>query len=192
MKTPDLFADPLDIMRHEIVTCTKCPLSLTRTHAVPGDGSRNARLMFIGEAPGAAEDQAGMPFVGRSGKLLSEVLGRHGIRREDVFITNIVKCRPPENRDPRPMEIQACSPYLAGQIELINPKYICVLGRLAAARLLGRPVKITVEHGQWLEYHSRQLLIALHPSAALRTPAFRQQFEYDIEVLAKAYFESAT
>jgi DNA polymerase len=143
--------------------------------------------MFIGEAPGAQEDESGLPFVGRSGQLLTRVLESNGIRREDVFISNIVRCRPPGNRDPKPEEIKACAPWLERQIELIDPPLLCVLGRHAAATLLGRPIKIMQEHGQWMEYRGRKLLIALHPSAALRMPKFRASFEEDIRVLAEEY-----
>lgn len=184
-------ADPLDILRDEILACRKCPLRLTCNQPVAGAGARNARLMFIGEAPGASEDEQGVPFVGRSGKLLTQVLAEHGIERAEVFISNIVKCRPPGNRDPKPSEIKTCAPYLAAQIELLNPSIICVLGRHAAATLLARPVKITQEHGIWMKYSERDFLIALHPSAALRTPKFREQFEYDIDMLAQRYHELA-
>lgn len=179
--------DPFEILRHEVLSCTRCPLNLTRTHAVFGAGNRNAKLMFIGEAPGAMEDQEGTPFVGRSGQLLTRTLGAQGIERSDVFISNIVKCRPPDNRDPKPLEIKSCTPYLLTQIDLVNPLLICALGRHAAATLLERPVKITEEHGQWLQYRGRPFLIALHPSAALRSPKFKEQFEYDIATLAMAY-----
>lgn len=178
--------DPFEIVRQQVISCTRCPLSQTRTHAVFGAGNQNAKLLFIGEAPGAMEDLQGLPFVGRSGQLLTQVLEKNGISRTDVFISNIVKCRPPENRDPRPSEIKACTPFLYAQIEMINPMLICVLGRHAAATLLERPVKITLEHGQWMDYRGRRLLIALHPSAALRSPKYREQFETDIASVSTA------
>lgn len=184
---PDMAQDPFEALREEVSVCRRCPLGCIRTNAVFGTGNRNADLMFVGEAPGAQEDLAGMPFVGRSGQLLTRVLEGHGISRDDVFISNIVKCRPPENRDPKPLEVQACSPYLFAQIDLINPGIVCALGRHAAATLLERKVKITEEHGKWMKYRDRDFLIALHPSAALRMPRFKEQFEHDMAVLAEKY-----
>lgn len=174
-------------LRSQVSACMRCPLGFTRTHAIFGEGPPDARLIFVGEAPGAQEDERGAPFVGRSGKLLTQVLHANGIDRADVFISNIVKCRPPQNRDPSREEIAACSPYLFTQIEAIDPPLVCVLGRHAAATLLGRAVKITAEHGVWLPFQGRHLMIALHPSAALRTPAFRAGFEHDMQVLAERY-----
>lgn len=178
----------LDDGRQVVAVCTKCRLGFQRANAVFGEGNPSARLMFIGEAPGANEDAVGKPFIGRAGQLLTTALAGHGINRDDVFITNIVKCRPPENRDPMPDEIGACSPYLFRQIELIKPLALCALGRYAAATLLGRPVKITKEHGVWLEYRGVPLVIAMHPSAALRSPQFRKAFDYDMSVVAQRYF----
>lgn len=176
--------DPLDLLRGQVTACMRCPLGAGRNHAVFGEGPRDAKLMFIGEAPGAQEDEAGMPFVGRSGQLLTRILAENGVSRDEVFISNIVRCRPPQNRDPRPEEIQACSPWLEKQIELINPPLLCVLGRHAASTLLKRPVKIMQEHGQWMDFEGRRLLIALHPSAALRMPKFRAGFEHDMQAVA--------
>lgn len=127
----------------------------------------------------------GLPFVGRSGKVLTRVLGENGIAREEVFISNIVRCRPPGNRDPKPEEIAACRPWLEEQIRLINPPFLCVLGRHAASTLLKRPVKIMQEHGVWMPYDGRELLIAIHPSAAMRMPKFREAFEADIAAVAE-------
>lgn len=183
--------EPFTTLREKIMACQKCPLACTRANAVFGAGDLTAKLFFVGEAPGAEEDLVGMPFVGRSGQLLTRVLESHRISRDDVFISNIVKCRPPDNRDPKPAEVQACSPYLFAQIDMINPAIVCALGRHAAATLLGRKVKITQEHGQWLKYRDRDFLIALHPSAALRMPRFREQFEYDMAVLAERYHQLA-
>lgn len=177
-------------VRRDVVGCVKCPLCETRNKAVFGSGERSAKLMFIGEAPGAQEDLEGEPFVGRAGQLLTKSLAGHHIARSQVFITNIVKCRPPDNRDPLPLEIATCTPYLYEQIELIQPDMICALGRYAAATLLGRPVKITLEHGQWLTYRDIPFMIALHPSAALRSPKFREQFDYDIKLLAERFHQS--
>ncbi len=184
---PEKLQDPFDNLRMEVLVCQRCPLGCIRTNAVFGAGNRNADLLFVGEAPGAQEDLVGMPFVGRSGQLLTRTLESHGICRDDVFISNIVKCRPPDNRDPKPAEVQACSPYLFAQIDMIKPVIVCALGRHAAATLLERKVKITEEHGQWMKFHDRDFLIALHPSAALRMPRFKEQFEHDIAVLAERF-----
>ena len=181
--------EPLDLLRQQVEICRKCRLGYDRIHAVFGGGSRTARLMFIGEAPGAQEDQAGEPFIGRAGQFLTRTLEMHGITRSEVFVSNIVKCRPPNNRDPMPDEIAACAPYLFEQIDQIKPSMLCALGRFAAAALLGRPVKITQEHGKWLEYRGIPFLIAMHPSAAMRSTAFKLQFEHDIAVLAARYRE---
>ncbi len=181
--------EPFDVLRQQVEVCRKCRLGYDRIHAVFGGGSRTARLMFIGEAPGAQEDQVGEPFIGRAGQFLTRTLETHGITRSEVFVSNIVKCRPPENRDPFPDEIAACSPYLYEQIDQIRPAMLCALGRFAAAALLGRPVKITQEHGKWLEYRGIPFLIAMHPSAAMRSRAFKMEFEHDIAVLAARYRE---
>jgi len=183
----DAASDPLELLRRKVEVCNKCELSCQRANAVFGEGARHAKLMFIGEAPGANEDATGMPFVGRAGQMLTRTLESNGISRDDVFISNVVKCRPPENRDPTPKEIEACSPFLYEQIDLINPAMVCALGRYAAAAVLGRPVKITQEHGIWMEYRERPFMIAMHPSAAMRSIAFREQFERDIALLAERY-----
>ena len=174
-------------LKSQVEDCVLCPLGHLRKNAVFGEGKSTARLMFIGEAPGANEDETGRPFIGRAGQLLTRTLQEHGINRDDVYITNIVKCRPPANRDPHPDEIEACSHYLARQVELINPDFICTLGRYAAAELLGRPIKITAEHGQWTEFLNKPLLIAMHPSAAMRSKVFFQHFDSDIRTLAERY-----
>lgn len=175
----------LEQLRTQVLACTKCALCAGRNNVVFGDGPADARAILIGEAPGAQEDEVGMPFVGRSGQLLTRVLEENGIRRDQVFISNIVRCRPEGNRDPRPEEIRACRPWLEKQIEIIDPPLVCVLGRYAASTLLGRPVKIMAEHGIWQPFEGRRLLIALHPSAALRMPKFRAAFEEDIRALAR-------
>jgi uracil-DNA glycosylase len=167
--------------------CGKCPLGSTRTNAVWGVGNVHADLMFIGEAPGAKEDEKGEPFVGPAGRVLTEELAKNGITREEVFITNIIKCRPPGNRDPQPDEIAACEPYLLEQIDLVKPKMLCALGLYAVATLLKRPVGIMRERGNWDAYHGVPLFICLHPSATLHSPANRPLFNGDIAKLAEAY-----
>ena len=171
----------------EVSTCTLCPLAETRTKAVFGAGNANADLMFVGEAPGAEEDRQGLPFVGRAGQLLDQLLAGIGLRREDVFIANVLKSRPPGNRDPLPGEIEACKPYLWRQIELIEPHVIATLGNFATKLLTGNPAGITRVRGapQVHELAGRPLFLfpLLHPAAALRTPAMKEMLEHDFAKL---------
>jgi uracil-DNA glycosylase len=164
-----------------------CPLKDTRTKLVFGAGNANADLMFVGEAPGATEDQTGLPFVGRAGKLLDDLLAEVGLERGDVFITNVICCRPPGNRDPLPEEIEACKPYLYRKIELIEPKVICTLGNFATKLLTGDPTGITRVHGrpQEREVGNRivQLFPIFHPAAALRTDSIKQLLREDFAKL---------
>ena len=159
----------------EVETCTRCPLYAERTKAVFGSGNADADLVFVGEAPGAEEDRQGLPFVGRAGQLLTRLLGEVGLRREDVFIANILKSRPPGNRDPQPEEIEACWPYLERQIELIEPKVIATLGNFATKKITGSQVGITRVSGvpqvHRLGVRTVFVLPLFHPAAALRTPS---------------------
>ena len=160
---------PLELVASEAATCTKCRLSETRTQVVFGTGSPQARLMFIGEGPGAEEDRQGLPFVGRSGKLLDQLIGEElGLRRADVYIANVVKCRPPENRDPKPDEIDACRPYLTAQLDLIRPGVVITLGRYAAQWLLHTTEGIMKLRGRAYPFAHGVLIPTLHPAAALR------------------------
>ncbi len=172
----------------QIRTCEKCILSQGRTHAVPGEGPEDAEIMFIGEGPGFHEDRLGRPFVGAAGKYLDELLGKIGIRREEVYIANVVKCRPPGNRDPRPEEIEACRPYLDRQIEIVCPRIIVTLGRFSMqryfpgasiSRIHGRPKRV----GNVIYYPM------FHPAAALHQPRWRSLVEEDMmripELLSK-------
>ncbi|HEY5051927.1 MAG TPA: uracil-DNA glycosylase, partial [Solirubrobacterales bacterium] len=162
----------------EVSACTKCPLSETRAKTVFGAGDADADLMFVGEAPGAEEDRQGLPFVGRAGQLLNQMLEGIGMSREDVFIANVLKSRPPGNRDPQPLEIEACRPYLFEQIRLIEPRVVCTLGNFATKLLSGSPVGITKVRGepQVRDLGGRTvfLLPLFHPAAALRTPAVKE------------------
>jgi uracil-DNA glycosylase family 4 len=171
----------------QVETCTKCPLHETRTKAVFGAGNADADLMFIGEAPGAAEDQQGLPFVGRAGQLLNELLGEIGLSRQDVFIANVLKSRPPGNRDPQPLEIDACRPYLFEQVRLIEPKVICTLGNFATRLLTGSQAGITTVRGapQVHDLGGRVVFILplFHPAAALRTPAMKETLREDLRTL---------
>jgi DNA polymerase len=165
----------------EAAVCTKCRLATGRTTVVFGSGAPDADLMFIGEAPGFHEDKQGLPFVGAAGQLLEQLLNGIGLKRDEVYIANILKCRPPGNRDPMPDEIEMCTPYLREQIRLIDPRVIVSLGNFATQFLLGRKVGITRVRGQRIPLGSRTLIPAFHPAAVLRgglaSPAMRQTEE---------------
>jgi len=171
----------------EASTCVRCPLSETRTKVVFGAGNADADLMFVGEAPGAEEDRQGLPFVGRAGGLLNELLGEIGLSREDVFIANVLKCRPPGNRDPQPLEIESCRPYLFEQARLIEPRVVCTLGNFATKLLSGSPTGITKVRGtpqvKALGDRTVFLFPLLHPAAALRTPAMADTLREDFAKL---------
>jgi uracil-DNA glycosylase family 4 len=168
--------EALKAVYHQARTCTKCPqLAATRTTVVFGSGNADADLMFIGEAPGKNEDEQGIPFVGQAGKLLDKLLGEIGLTRADVFVANVLKCRPPGNRDPHPAEIEACEDYLMRQVDLIEPRVICTLGNFATKLLRGDPTGITRLHGREEERvigsRTVRLYPIFHPAAALYTPA---------------------
>jgi DNA polymerase len=164
-------------------SCTKCALAAGRTQVVFGSGNPNADLMFVGEAPGFHEDQQGVPFVGQAGKLLDRLLGGIGLTRADVYVSNVLKCRPPGNRDPLPDEIAACEPHLFRQIELIDPKLVATLGNFATKLLSGKPAGITRVHGQEQEVTRGTRTVSLypiyHPAAALYTPSMLKVLEED-------------
>lgn len=165
--------------------CTKCALHKTRTQTVFGVGNPAAAWMFIGEAPGADEDRLGEPFVGRAGQLLNAMLFAIGLKREDVYIANVLKCRPPGNRDPQPEEVAQCEPYLIRQIELIKPRLIVALGRHAAHSLLKTDVPLARLRGQRLSYHGTPLIVTYHPAYLLRSPTEKRKAWEDL-VLAKS------
>jgi uracil-DNA glycosylase len=173
----------------------ECPLKDLRTKVVFGAGNADADVMFVGEAPGAAEDLQGLPFVGRAGKLLDELLAEVGIQRPEVFITNVICCRPPGNRDPLPEEIDACKPYLYRKIELIEPKIICTLGNFATKLLTGNPTGITKVHGRPQEREIADRLVLLfpifHPAAALRTESVKQLLREDFAKLPELLAQQA-
>ena len=176
-------ASALRTYADETAECTRCPLAAGRTQVVFGVGNPDADLMFVGEAPGFHEDQQGIPFVGQAGKLLDQLLGGIGLQRSDIYIANVLKCRPPGNRDPQPEEIAACESHLFRQIELIQPKLVATLGNFATKLLSGKPLGITRVHGHEQEVtlgHSSVLLYPLyHPAAALYTPAMLKVLEAD-------------
>jgi DNA polymerase len=171
------------IYLEEARDCVRCPLSRTRTNVVFGAGDADADLMFVGEAPGANEDREGLPFVGRAGALLTELVAGIGLERRQVFVANTLKCRPPDNRDPTPGEIEACEDYLRRQIELIEPRVICTLGNFATKLLRGDPAGITRVHGQpevrVIGTRAARLYPLYHPAAALYTPATLETLRAD-------------
>lgn len=171
-------------LEKECQSCTRCALSASRTNCVFGTGSRTADLMFVGEAPGAKEDETGIPFVGAAGKLLDKYLEAVGIRREQVYIANILKCRPPDNRDPLPEEQDACIGYLREQVRLIRPKIIVCLGRISAMRLIKPDFRITKEHGVFVEKNGYVMTAVFHPAALLRDPSKKEAMYTDMKAIA--------
>ncbi len=182
--SPEERAAALTAIAQQISTCTRCGLHAGRRRTVPGAGNMHTEIMFIGEGPGENEDRQGLPFVGRSGDYLNYLLSLIGLKREMVFITNVVKCRPPNNRDPLPDEITACKTYLDDQIQLIDPLVICTLGRFSMARYFPN-AKISAIHGQprFDEEAKRAYYPMFHPAAALRAPELRRDMEADMRRL---------
>ncbi len=172
-------------LEHKCKSCTKCPLSETRTNVVFGSGSRKAKLMFVGEAPGEKEDLSGIPFVGAAGKLLDKYLYAVDIDRDEVFIANMLKCRPPKNRDPKEEEQDLCIEYLREQVRLIRPKIIVCLGRIAAKRLIKEDFMITKEHGIFFEKNGFTICAVYHPSALLRDPRKKEDMLVDMQKIKK-------
>ena len=182
---------PLAEAALEAASCARCALAVERTQVVYGVGDPHAELMFVGEGPGFHEDKQGEPFVGAAGRLLNKMLMEVGIERSDVYIANVVKCRPPGNRDPLPEEIEACTPWLAEQIESIDPKVIATLGRFAGAFILDRPIAITRIRGQRFLQDGRVVIPTLHPAAVLRggekqVDLLREDFRTMMQVLSEA------
>lgn len=184
MATEDKQFDSLEELNAAVNACTKCGLCKGRTNAVPGEGSSTADIMFIGEGPGKNEDLQGRPFVGAAGKFLNELLEGIGLKREDVYIANVVKCRPPGNRDPEKEEVESCYPYLEEQVRLIQPKLIILLGRHAMYRFLPNDLKISKVHGNAFRYRGiateKQVYLPLyHPAVALYNGSYRQILKDD-------------
>lgn len=179
-------ADNLEALSEVVRGCTKCGLCHTRTQTVFGVGNPNADLVFVGEAPGADEDRQGFPFVGRAGQLLTDIIVKGmQMRREDVYICNVLKCRPPDNRNPSPEEVFHCEPYLLRQLELIQPKVICALGKFAAHSLLKTDDSVTRMRGKWHDYHGVPLRVTFHPSYLLRAPGDKKLCWEDIQEVMK-------
>ena len=174
--------DTLEEVARQVRTCTDCPLSTNRSNAVPGEGPAHAQIMFIGEGPGYQEDRQGRPFVGPAGRFLEELLASSGYRREDVFIANMVKCRPPNNRDPLPSEISACSKYLDRQIELIDPKLIVTLGRFSLAKFFPKE-SISRVHGRVRKLQGLNVYPMMHPAAALHKQELKNVIEEDFRAI---------
>jgi DNA polymerase len=183
-----LFDDPafklesLDEIAGVVATCRRCPLYATAKNPVPGDGNPDAGMMFVGEAPGANEDEQGKPFVGQAGQLLTKIIEAIKLRREDVYIANVLKHRPPGNRNPLPDEVVACSPYLVRQIELVRPKVIVALGTFAAQTLLETKLGIGKLRGQVHRYHGVPLIVTYHPAALLRNPSWKRPTWEDVQL----------
>jgi DNA polymerase len=174
--------DSLDAIGKAVATCTRCSLYATAKNPVPGEGNPQAEFMLVGEAPGATEDDTGRPFVGQAGQLLEKILAAIQFTREDVFIVNVLKHRPPGNRNPRPEEVSACSPYLIRQIELIRPKVLVALGTFAAQTLLDTKLSIGKLRGQIHRFHGVPLIVTYHPAALLRNPAWKRPTWEDVQL----------
>ena len=174
-------SDSWEILRSECENCRACELHTTRTNCVFGTGNVDADLLFVGEAPGDNEDKTGVPFVGRAGQLLDQYLYAVDIPRESVYIANILKCRPPKNRDPLPTEEDACMDFLRRQVKLIRPKIIVCLGRIAAMRLIRPDYKITKEHGEWVQKGNFLITAVYHPALLLRDPRRKEEMLVDMK-----------
>ena len=179
--TEKVVGDTLPRVREDLGECTRCKLHKHRHTIVFGDGNPKAELVFVGEGPGADEDAQGLPFVGRAGKLLTQMIEAMGLQRKDVYICNVVKCRPPENRTPEDDEISTCSPFLLRQIEVISPKVIVCLGAVAAKTLLKTNRGISHFRGEWLEFHNSRLIATYHPAYLLRNPNAKGEVWKDLQ-----------
>lgn len=167
----------------DILHCPRCDLSQSRTNVVVGSGPVDARLLFLGEAPGRNEDKQGKPFVGAAGRVLNQLLESAGINRETVYITNVVKCRPPENRVPEKHEVEACSVYLRKQLEVISPDFVVLLGKTAAESFLSRKVSMGEEHGKPFDKNGQTIMITYHPAAIIYNRKLREAIEADFKTL---------
>jgi len=181
----------LQELGHSLKDCQRCRLSSGRTQVVFGTGNPNASIMFVGEAPGFYEDKQGIPFVGAAGKLLNELLDSAGLSRTDIYIANVIKCRPPDNRDPLPDEVETCKPFLFQQIELIKPKVVCTLGNFAMQTLLGKKIGIMKMRGQAFQVQDFFVFPLLHPAAALHQGNLNEPLREDFRKL-KAFLDRQT
>ncbi len=177
----------LETIKKELTDCKRCKLHLERRNIVFGAGNEEAKLVFVGEAPGRDEDIRGEPFVGNAGQLLTKIINAINMTRKDVYIANIIKCRPPGNRDPEPDEIATCEPFLTRQIQVIRPKIICALGAFAAKTLLKTDRKISELRGRFHDYQGIKLIPTYHPAFLLRNPRFKQPVWEDMQMIQKEY-----
>lgn len=182
---PPASEDDLTNIHKELADCTRCRLGKTRTHLVFGTGNNNADLVFVGEAPGRDEDLQGEPFVGKAGQLLTRIIEAINLKREDVYICNVLKCRPPQNRNPLPEEIESCEPFLVRQIMTIKPKVICALGKFAAQTLLKSEAPISTLRGRFQNYHGVPLMPTYHPAFLLRNPGMKREVWEDVQMIQK-------
>lgn len=183
VSTPVTEPESIDTVIREVSACTLCPLHSTRTNTVPGEGALQPDVMFIGEGPGAAEDAEGRPFIGRAGKLLTKMIEAMGYEREEIYIANIVKCRPPENRVPSPEELSACMPYLKRQIAIVQPKVIVALGATAVKGLLDVKTGISLLRGNWHTFEGIDLMPTFHPAYLLRNPPKKKEAWEDLQAV---------
>jgi len=186
---PSTMPSQLDELARQAETCTACPLAETRTQVVFGVGNPQAEILFIGEAPGREEDLKGEPFVGRAGQLLDRMLAAVSLDRSQVYIMNTVKCRPPNNRDPRPEEVQACSRWFDAQLKALQPKLICLLGRVAAQTVLATDTSLSGLRGRWHDYRGIPVRVVYHPAFLLRSPQQKRAAWQDLQILQQRYRE---
>ena len=179
--------DSLPFLSEAIIRCRRCPLSETRRQALPGQGSFKARLMFVGEVPESEEDQQGRPFVGPAGLLLTKMIQAINLNREEVYITHVVKCRPPENRPPLDNELEACRPFLKEEIRLVDPKILVALGSCAARTLTGSKEGISALRGRWLDVQGRRLLVSYQPDFLLKNPGAKRESWEDLKKVRRGY-----
>jgi uracil-DNA glycosylase family 4 len=179
--TQEVVSENLEAIRSDLGDCQRCKLARTRTHIVFGAGNAKADLMFVGEAPGADEDEQGLPFVGRAGQLLTRIIQAIDMRREDVYICNILKCRPPQNRNPESDEIIACQPFLFRQIAAVQPRVICALGTFGAQTLLRTKEPISRLRGQFIDFHGSKFFATFHPAYLLRNPNEKRKVWEDVQ-----------
>ena len=180
----------LDAVRQELGECTRCSLCSSRKNIVFGKGNPRAPLVFVGEAPGGDEDAAGEPFVGEAGQLLTRIIQSIKLRREDVYICNVIKCRPPKNRDPKPEEIKACFPFLKKQLEVIRPRFICALGNFAAQTLLETNERISKLRGKIFEFQHIKVVPTFHPASLLRNPEWKREVWQDMQLIQRLLEEN--
>src|SRR5437867_11931283 len=185
---PDRAPLQLDAILAEIVNCQRCKLASTRTHIVFGSGNPDAELVFVGEAPGYDEDQQGLPFVGRAGQLLTKIIESINFKREDVYICNVLKCRPPENRNPEPDEVTSCNPFLRKQLAAIRPKIVCCLGTFAAQTVLQTAAPISRLRGKFVDMDGMRVIATFHPAYLLRSPEKKREVWEDMKQIRAELF----